>query len=84
MGRTLALGLLMLAMLATVPQVSAQKMLPDLKEGSTCSAADAAKTDGINWEPDLATAMAKATKEDKPVLIVFLCRFLGNCNSPHA
>lgn len=64
--------------------LSAQVDDPYIQEKQLCEAAEAAKNDGINWATDLKSAMAKAKKENKPVFIVFLCRFLGNCDSPYA
>ncbi|MFT7620692.1 MAG: hypothetical protein ACI97A_004350 [Planctomycetota bacterium] len=79
-------------MLACIPiflftfayNLSAQVDDSYVQEKQLCEQAEAAKNDGINWEPDLKSAMAKAKKLDKPVFIVFLCRFLGNCDSPYA
>ncbi len=64
--------------------LKAQENEAQLKQEGFCSAAQAAKNDGIKWETDLKTAMAKGRRLDKPVFVVFLCRFLGDCNSPYA
>ncbi len=82
LGTILLVAAFTLTLLPTIGL--AQKGLPPVPKDGSCSAAAAAAKDGINWEPDLKTAMAKAKRLDKPVFIVFLCRFLGDCNSPHA
>ena len=80
------LASMLAASIVLMPSARCQVETSPPKADAPCefSALDLTKKDGINWAPDLPTAMARAVKEDKPVLLVWNVRKLGNLLDPEA